>query len=103
MAYRAAAVRDARPVRVELSLNGIEPLHNEWKPRGMAPGETPAAIREKIAADVTEVLRQADVRERLAALGLITDGMSPAQFFAFLEGERSKLGVFVERNRAQLQ
>ena len=69
----------------------------------MAPGETPAAIREKIAADVTEVLRQADVRERLAALGLITDGMSPAQFFAFLEGERSKLGVFVERNRAQLQ
>lgn len=69
----------------------------------MAPGETPAATREKIAADVTEVLRQADVRERLATLGLIAAGMSPAQFSVFLEVERAKLGSLVERNRAQLQ
>ena len=69
----------------------------------MAPGETPAATREKIASDVSEVLRQADVRERLAALGLTAAGMSTAQFSAFLEVERAKLGSLVERNRAQLQ
>lgn len=69
----------------------------------MAPGETSATTREKIASDVNDILRQADVRERLAALGLITDAMSTSQFAAFLEVERSKLGGLVERNRAQLQ
>lgn len=69
----------------------------------MTPSETPVAIREKIAADVTEILRQTDVRERLTALGLDAGGMPPAQFSAFLEAERTKLGAIVMRNLAQLQ
>lgn len=69
----------------------------------MVPSETPIVIREKLAADVTEVLRQPDVRERLRVLGLLADGMTSAQYGSYLEAESVKLGAFVARNRAELQ
>jgi tripartite-type tricarboxylate transporter receptor subunit TctC len=68
----------------------------------MVPSATPHAIQEQLSADVRAVLAQADVRERFAGLGVIADGMSPKQFEAFLAKEYSKLGSFIERNRAQL-
>ncbi len=68
----------------------------------MVPRATPNAIQEQLSADVRAVLAQPDVRERFAVLGVIADGMSPKQFEAFLAKEYSKLGSFIERNRAQL-
>jgi tripartite-type tricarboxylate transporter receptor subunit TctC len=69
----------------------------------MVPSETPIAIREKLATDVTAVLRQPDVRERLRVLGLLSAGMTSAEYGTYLETESVKLGAFVERNRADLQ
>jgi tripartite-type tricarboxylate transporter receptor subunit TctC len=69
----------------------------------MVPSETPIAIREKLATDVTAVLRQPDVRERLRVLGLLSAGMTSAEYGTYLESESVKLGAFVERNRADLQ
>ena len=68
----------------------------------MVPSATPSAIQEQLSADVRAVLAQPDVRERFAGLGVIADGMTPKQFEAFLAKEYSKLGSFIERNRAQL-
>ncbi|MFZ4709671.1 MAG: Bug family tripartite tricarboxylate transporter substrate binding protein [Zwartia sp.] len=68
----------------------------------MVPSATPNAIQEQLSEDVRAVLAQPDVRERFAGLGVIADGMSPKQFEAFLAKEYSKLGSFIERNRAQL-
>jgi len=68
----------------------------------MVPSATPNAIQEQLSADVRAVLAQPDVRERFAGLGVIADGMSPKQFEAFLAKEYTKLGSFIERNRAQL-
>lgn len=68
----------------------------------MVPSATPNAIQEQLSADVRAVLAQPDVRERFAGLGVIADGMTPKQFEAFLAKEYSKLGSFIERNRAQL-
>lgn len=68
----------------------------------MVPSATPNAIQEQLSADVRAVLAQSDVRERFAGLGVIADGMSPKQFETFLANEYSKLGSFIERNRAQL-
>ncbi len=68
----------------------------------MVPSATPNAIQEQLSADVRAVLAQPDVRERFASLGVIADGMTPKQFEAFLVKEYSKLGSFIERNRAQL-
>lgn len=68
----------------------------------MVPSATPNAIQEQLSADVRAVLAQSDVRERFAGLGVIADGMSPKEFETFLAKEYSKLGSFIERNRAQL-
>ncbi len=68
----------------------------------MLPSATPNAIQEQLSADVRAVLAQPDVRERFAGLGVIADGMSPKQFDTFLAKEYTKLGSFIERNRAQL-
>jgi tripartite-type tricarboxylate transporter receptor subunit TctC len=68
----------------------------------MVPSATPNAIQEQLSADVRAVLAQPDVRERFAGLGVVADGMTPKQFEAFLAKEYSKLGSFIERNRAQL-
>ena len=68
----------------------------------MVPSATPNAIQEQLSADVRAVLAQPDVRERFAGLGIIPGGSSPKQFEAFLAKEYSKLGSFIERNRAQL-
>ena len=68
----------------------------------MVPSATPNAIQEQLSADVRAVLALPDVRERFAGLGVIADGMTPKQFEAFLTKEYSKLGSFIERNRAQL-
>ena len=68
----------------------------------MVPSATPNATQEQLSADVRAVLALPDVRERFAGLGVIADGMTPKQFEAFLTKEYSKLGSFIERNRAQL-
>ncbi len=69
----------------------------------MVPAETPVAIRDKITNDVNEALRQPEVREKIRALGLVTEIMNSAQYAAYLEAERVKIGAFVARNRADLQ
>lgn len=68
----------------------------------MVPSATPNAIQEQLSADVRAVLTQPDVRERFAGLGIIPGGSNPKQFEAFLAKEYTKLGSFIERNRAQL-
>src|SRR6185369_7762456 len=48
---------------------------------------TPPAIVEKIQRDMTEALRDADVRAKLAGLGLEPVGNTPAEFDALIKAE----------------
>lgn len=68
----------------------------------MVPAQTPSDIVQKISKDVTDVLALPDVRNRFASMGVIPGGMTPEAFQAFLTEQHKKLGVFIERNRAQL-
>src|SRR5262249_61802319 len=56
----------------------------------VAPPKTPAAIVDKINADVNEALREGDVRERLAQLSAEPIGGTPQATAAYMreEGER---------------
>jgi tripartite-type tricarboxylate transporter receptor subunit TctC len=54
--------------------------------RGMA-----AAIRERVAADVTAVANEAEVRERLAAVGQAARPGTTADFSTFLADSRKQL------------
>ena len=56
----------------------------------LAPAGTPAAIVQRIAADVAAALRLPDVKERLAADGAEAVGGTPAAFAALIKEELDK-------------
>jgi tripartite-type tricarboxylate transporter receptor subunit TctC len=52
-----------------------------------APRATPARTLDKIAADVTTLLRTPEMRERFVALGVDAEGGTPAEFSAYFRGD----------------
>jgi len=63
-----------------------------------APGGTPRAVVEKIYADVAAVLQQAEVRERLTALGLNVVGNKPDEFAAVIKADTAKWAAVIRAN-----
>ena len=53
----------------------------------MVAAGTPAGVIDKINRDTVRVLAQGDLRQRLADIGVVTIGNSPAQFSAALKAE----------------
>ena len=60
-----------------------------WYGIGGAAG-TPAAIVERLNQDIHRVLKQPDVRERMAAEGTLAVGSTPAQFAELVRAEVEK-------------
>jgi len=56
----------------------------------LAPAHTPEAIVNKINAATVEILKSADVRERLAKLGAEPHPMSPAEYGRFIIADLKK-------------
>ena len=75
------------PVMAEAGLPGFDA--NSWQgivlPRG-----TPAAVTEKILAEVRRILATPEMRERLSVEGSEPGGMSPADFRRHMEREIAK-------------
>jgi tripartite-type tricarboxylate transporter receptor subunit TctC len=72
------------PTIAEAGLPGFEV--NVWY--GLfAPRATPARTLDKIAADVTTLLRTPEMRERFVALGVDAEGGTPAEFSAYFRGD----------------
>ena len=63
-----------------------------------ASGGTPKAVVDKIYADVGAILQQADVRERLTALGLDVIGSSPGEFAAVIKADTEKWAAVIRAN-----
>ncbi len=61
----------------------------------LAPAGTPAAIVEKVNAEVNALLAQPDVKDRLAAIGIETTPMSVAEFTAYVHAEVPKWTALV--------
>jgi tripartite-type tricarboxylate transporter receptor subunit TctC len=55
-----------------------------------APAGTPPEITNLLAAEFAKAMKQPDVIERFAALGLEPSGMAPAELAAFETKERAK-------------
>ena len=62
-----------------------------------APKGVPQPIIDKIYADVAEILKMPDVRERFAAGGGVTVGMPPLQFATSIHKELASLSVVVAK------
>ncbi|MBL8381698.1 MAG: tripartite tricarboxylate transporter substrate binding protein [Burkholderiales bacterium] len=57
-----------------------------------APAGTPQAIVDRVAADFARVLGTAEVRRKLADIGLETIGNTPAEFAAIVQKDHEKWG-----------
>ena len=65
-----------------------------------APAGVPAAVVQKINADVNELLRSKDIEERFAAQGAEAYATSPAQFAEVLKADIVKWGQVVKASGA---
>src|SRR6516162_2614420 len=56
----------------------------------LAPAGTPAAVVSKVHADIVQIAVQADVRERIAQLGLEVSLNSPEEFAVVIKSDTAK-------------
>ena len=56
----------------------------------LVPAATPAPVVQKLSADANRVLQEAEVKQRMTALGAEPSGDTPAQFAAFIRDDQAK-------------
>ena len=81
------------PTMAEAAIPGFE--NAAWHGL-MAPSGTPAAVIEKLHAEVTRVLRLPEIIERMASQGVDVIGGSPAELAAFIKQDLLKYEKLVK-------
>jgi len=66
------------------------------------PARTPDQILRKLNAEIARALMLADVRERLAALGVTPSSMSPEEFGRFVREDYERVGKYVKETGMHL-
>jgi tripartite-type tricarboxylate transporter receptor subunit TctC len=69
----------------------------------MAPANTPAAVVNKVHAELVRALKLPDVQEKLAGLGTTVVAQGPAEFAAFLQAEIKKWDGVAKRANIRLE
>jgi tripartite-type tricarboxylate transporter receptor subunit TctC len=67
-----------------------------------APAGTPAPIVQRLYTEISGILKQPDVQERLAKLGVEPSGMSPQQFATFQAAEIAKWAKVVKEAKVKV-
>jgi tripartite-type tricarboxylate transporter receptor subunit TctC len=88
------------PTVAESGLPGFD--YNLWVAM-FAPAGTPADVVDKINRDVNRVLREPDVRERIASLGAEAMPMSSAEFDRFMRSEMDEAAKVVKAAGIKVQ
>ena len=94
-AKRATAIPDL-PTVAESGVPGYEAIG--WFGL-LAPAATPKALVERISRDANRVLADAEVRERMLALGAEPSGDTPEAFGSFIRADQAKWSQLI-RERA---
>ena len=63
----------------------------------VAPAKTPPAIVNRLSQEISRLLHQPDVKDRLAADGADAVGNAPAEFGAHIKAEVEKYGKLVKQ------
>lgn len=87
------------PTVAEAAIPGYEAY--EWN-GVFLPAGVPAAVATKLQQALQEVLKEDEVKQRLADLGAQPIGSSPAEFAAFLKKEDAKWGEVVRKGNIKL-
>jgi tripartite-type tricarboxylate transporter receptor subunit TctC len=75
------------PTIAEQGVKGFE--SGTWQ-GVLMPAGTPPAVINRLAAELTRIIRSPEVRERLVSQGAEVYTMSPAEFTTFFERERKQ-------------
>ena len=67
-----------------------------------APARTPAAVLDKLNAEMVKILNQPDVKERLNTLAFTPVGGTRAEFAAYIKSEIAKWGKAVKESGAKV-
>ena len=67
------------------------------------PRDMSAGLQQKIASDVSLILRDPAVRQRLLDAGLVPRGSSPAEFVAIVEAQRTKWAAIAREHNVTPQ
>lgn len=62
----------------------------------MAPAGTPLALREKIAAAVTQAMRSPDIQKRLAVMGTVGLGGTPQELAKAMQDDSNRYGNVIK-------
>lgn len=84
------------PTFIEQGLAGFEA--SSWVGI-LAPAKTPNAIIERLHGDITAVLKEPELRERYATLGIEPVGNTPGEFAAQMKADLARWKDVVERGR----
>ncbi|WP_153949427.1 tripartite tricarboxylate transporter substrate binding protein [Cupriavidus sp. U2] len=93
------AALPAVPTFSEAGLRGFEP--NGWFGIFL-PAGTPRPIADRLAADIGRIVKQPEVSQRLAAMGLQPVASSPAELAAVVSNDTPKWAEIVRTARIQL-
>lgn len=69
----------------------------------LAPAGTPAPVVSRLAAETAAVMRQPDIREKLAAAALEPWVNTPEEFLTFIRAETAKWGRVIRESGAKLE
>ena len=69
----------------------------------LAPAGTPAPVVSRLAAETAAVMRQPDIKEKLAAAALEPWVTTPEEFSAFIRSESAKWGRVIQESGAKLE
>lgn len=91
-AKRVASLPDV-PTMAEAGVPGYEVV--SWQAM-FAPAGTPPAVVQRLQTEVAAILKQPDIQERLAKLGVDPSGMAPQQLADFQAAEIAKWAKVVK-------
>ena len=69
----------------------------------LAPAGTPAAIIDKVAANVKEIVAVADTRDKLIAQGGVPRGSTPAELQKLIDSDRARYGRIIREKGLKAQ
>ena len=87
------------PTMLEAGIKGVEA--DAWMGL-IAPAQTPAPVRERILAEVRDVLAKPQTAERLKPAFMVPVGSSPAEFQAVLKAERARWEPVIKAGQIKL-
>ncbi|WP_298232244.1 tripartite tricarboxylate transporter substrate binding protein [uncultured Azohydromonas sp.] len=87
------------PTIAEQGVKGFE--SGTWQ-GVLMPANTPSAVLEKVAAELTRIIRTPEVRQRLSGQGAEVHTMTPTEFTTFFERERANWAKVVAQGGVKI-